>query len=107
MKKRLMIGVVVASLLAGCTVGPKYRKPIVQPPSAFRGSGDADTAPGPGSLGDLKWFEVVKDEALQELSRTALVNDYDLPLAVARVNAARANLGITRSDQFPNITAGA
>ncbi len=106
MKKRLMIGSVIVSLLAGCTVGPKYRRPIVEPPSAFRGIGDRAAAPDPNSLADLKWFEVFKDEQLQELVRTALSNNYDLRQAVARVSAARANLGITRSDQFPNVTAG-
>jgi len=107
MKKRLISVVVIVSLVAGCTVGPKYRKPIVQPPSAFRGSGDAAAAPDPNSVADLKWFEVFKDEALQELIRTALVNNYDLRQALDRVNAARSNLGITRSEQLPNVTASA
>jgi multidrug efflux system outer membrane protein len=44
---------------------------------------------------------------LQELERTALVQNYDLRDAAARVEAARANLGITRSNQFPNLDAGA
>jgi len=35
--------------------------------------------------------------------RTALVQNYDLREAIARVDAARANLGITRADQFPTI----
>jgi outer membrane protein, multidrug efflux system len=107
MKNRLISGVVIVGLLAGCTVGPKYRKPIVQPPSTFRGAGDAAAAPDPNSMADLKWFEVFKDERLQELVRTALVNNYDLGQAVTRIQAARANLGITRSEQFPNVTAGA
>src|SRR5215813_5149830 len=102
--KQLVVGGVIVSLLAGCMVGPKYRRPIDQPPTAFRGDGDA-AAPDPSSLAELKWFEVFKDEQLQELIRTALVNNYDLRQAVARVNAARANLGITRSEQFPNVTA--
>ena len=58
-------------------------------------------------LADLKWWEVFKDEKLQDLERTALAQNYDLRDAVARVEAARANLGITRSDQFPNFGAGA
>jgi multidrug efflux system outer membrane protein len=107
MKKRLISGVVVLSLLAGCTVGPKYRKPVVQPPSTFRGGGDAAATPDPNSLADLKWFEVFKDQQLQELIRTALVNNYDLGQAMERVQTARANLGITRSEQFPNVTASA
>ncbi|HMB27055.1 MAG TPA: efflux transporter outer membrane subunit [Blastocatellia bacterium] len=107
MNKRLISGVVIVSLLAGCTVGPKYRKPVVQPPSTFRGAGDAAATPDPDSLADLKWFEVFKDQQLQELVRTALVNNYDLGQAMERVQMARANLGITRSEQFPNVTASA
>jgi len=106
MKKRLISGAVIVGLLAGCAVGPKYSRPIVQPPSVFRGTADPVAASDPSSLADLKWFEVFKDEQLQELIRTALVNNYDLRHAVARVDAARANLGITRSEQFPNVTAG-
>jgi outer membrane protein, multidrug efflux system len=106
MKKRLMIGSLIVSLLAGCAVGPKYRRPIVEPPSAFRGTAERAAAADPNSLADLKWYEVFKDEQLQELVRTALSNNYDLHLAVARISAARANLGITRSDQFPSVTAG-
>ena len=49
---------------------------------------------------------VFKDEKLQELIRKALERNYDLRDAVARVEEARANLGITRSNQFPNFAAG-
>src|SRR4029077_8804608 len=59
------------------------------------------------SIADLKWFEVFQDEHLQELIRVALVQNYDLRDAIARVDAARANLGITRSNQFPNFGFGA
>jgi len=57
-----------------------------------------------GSIGDLKWFEVFQDEALQKLVRTAMVQNYDLRLAVARINAARANVGLARSNQFHSLT---
>jgi NodT family efflux transporter outer membrane factor (OMF) lipoprotein len=91
-----------AALLTGCTVGPNYKRPTVPTPASFR-------APTPlppnesASLADLKWFEVFKDEKLQGLERTALAQNYDLRDAVARVEAARANLGITRSEQYPNV----
>ena len=58
-------------------------------------------------MGDLKWWEVFKDEKLQDLEKTALAQNYDLRDAVARVEAARASLTITRADQFPNFGAGA
>ncbi len=99
MRKPLLV--FAAILLSGCTVGPNYRRPAVQTPQTFR-SPDPLPAPEPSSLADLKWFEVFKDEKLQDLVRTALTQNYDLREAFARVEAARANLGITRSNQFPN-----
>src|SRR5262245_8284912 len=109
MNKRLINGAVILSLVAGCAVGPKYRKPAVESPSTFRGTAPASAAPDtalPASVVDQKWVEVFKDDQLRELISTALVNNYDLNQAVARIQAARANLGIARADQFPEITAG-
>src|SRR2546422_3036556 len=105
MKRRWVVIMLIAGLLPGCTVGPKYRRPAVKPPDVFRGN--ADTAPpsDPLSLADQKWFEVFKDERLRELIRTALVTNYDLRDAMARVDAARANLGIRQADQLPNLEA--
>src|SRR2546428_12589597 len=85
-------------------LGPDSRRPAVTTPDAFRGA-SAAIPPDKQSIGELKWFEVFQDEQLQELIRTALVENYDLRDAVARVDAARANLGITRSDQFPTMAA--
>ena len=48
-----------------------------------------------------------KDPALQNLVKTAMVQNYDLRTAGARINAARANLGLARSDQFPQFEASA
>lgn len=94
----------LAILLAGCTVGPNYQRPKIAIPQNFRAPAPlpADEA---ASLGDRKWFEVFRDEALQSLIRTALVSNYDLRDAVARIEAARASLGVTRSNQFPNLSA--
>src|ERR1041385_37887 len=75
----------------------------VKTPDTFRGSETVDQ----NSIGDLKWFEVFKDQQLQQLVRTAMVQNYDLRLAGARINAARANLGLARSDQLPQFEAGA
>lgn len=103
MKKTLLILTTV--LLGGCTLGPNYHRPAIQTPDTFRSP--APLPAGDPSLADLKWWEVFKDEKLQDLEKTALVQNYDLRDAVARVNAARANLTITRSDQFPNVAAAA
>ena len=82
-----------AILLAGCTVGPNYQRPAVQTPATFRAPDRPRRRREPASLADLKWLEVFKDEKLQELIRTALVQNYDLRDAAARVEAARAQSG--------------
>ena len=103
MTMRFVLATLAASLFTGCTVGPNYRRPAVTTPDVFRGSTETTPPADLTSLADLKWFEVFKDDRLQDMIRTALVQNYDLREAVARVDAARANLGITRADQFPTI----
>src|SRR5205085_12113153 len=103
MSTRLIIVLVLISLGSGCTVGPKYQRPKVQTPAVYRGVADPAAQPDPQTLADAKWFEVFKDDKLQELIRQALTSNYDLREAVARIDAAQANYGITRSDQFPTI----
>jgi outer membrane protein, multidrug efflux system len=105
--KRMFVVLLLTSLVAPvpCAFGQSNRKPQVQTPPVFRG--DTATQPDRQSLADLKWFELFKDEKLQELIRDALTNNYDVRQAVARIDAARANLGLTRSEQFPQIVASA
>jgi outer membrane protein, multidrug efflux system len=106
MRKSLVFPTIAATLLAGCTVGPNYQRPAIPAPANFRAPEGTPTF-DPESVGDLKWFEVFKDEKLQELVRTALAQNYDLRDAAARVEAATAQLGVTRSNQYPNVGAGA
>ena len=94
----------LAVFLNACAVGPNYHRPAVQIPEGFRAPEPLPAAKAE-SLADLKWFEVFKDDKLQDLIRTALQQNYDLRAAVANVEAARANLGITRANQYPNVAA--
>ena len=96
--------ILLALFSASCTVGPNYHRPAVQIPENFRAPEPLPPAKAE-SLADLKWFQVFQDEELQALIRTALSRNYDLLSAVANVEAARANLGITRSNQYPNLSA--
>ncbi|HEX4274650.1 MAG TPA: efflux transporter outer membrane subunit, partial [Bryobacteraceae bacterium] len=102
MKIRVTAVLIAAGWAAGCTVGPNYQRPAVKIPQNFRAP-DPLPAPQATSLADLKWWEVFSDEKLQELIRTALTANYDLRDAVARVEEARASLGVTRSNQFPQV----
>lgn len=102
---RPILPIAIVCFSTACTVGPNYKRPSIATPQSFR-------APDPlppkeaASFADLKWFEVFKDEQLQTLIRHALERNYDLRDAAARVEEARAALGITRSDQFPSFGAG-
>jgi len=90
-------------ILASCrVVGPNYTKPIVPAPDVFRSAPDP-LSTDPTSLADLKWFELFKDPDLQHLINVALERNHDLRAAMARIDIARANLGITRADQKPTI----
>lgn len=109
--------------LSACAVGPNYKRPAVDVPGMYRGTADSaqvtrDTAQqsgqakhaaaeqGNASLGDEKWWEVFQDPQLQALIRTALKNNYDVRIAATRVLQAQAQLGITRADQLPSLSAG-
>ena len=91
-------------VLAGCAVGPNYQRPQVKTPENFRAPEPLPT-PQAASLADLKWWEVFRDERLQDLIRAALAANYDLRDAVTRVEGARASLGVTRSNQLPQVGA--
>jgi multidrug efflux system outer membrane protein len=93
-----------SGLLAGCMVGPNYHRPVVQPPTAFRDLSENPQAQAQAaSYADLPWWQVFQDPQLQELIRTALKQNYDLQLATERINAARAQVAITRSNLFPQV----
>src|SRR6516164_6397135 len=104
MRNLLIMIALAAALMTGCKVGPNYHRPNVQIPAAFRGPAASDQGQTQAaSYADLPWWQVFQDPQLQELIRTALKQNYDLQLAVERINAARAQLAITRSSQFPQI----
>ena len=92
----------LATFLAGCLVGPDYKRPETGPPATYR------FAPGEAldraSVADLAWFELFQDDALRELIQTGLTQNYDLQIAAARVLQVRAQLGIVRSEIFPTVS---
>ena len=107
MRNRSLILVLAAvTLTSGCAVGPNYHRPNVQIPASFRAPDVPQKAEGQTtSFADLPWWQVFKDPQLQELIRTGLKQNYDLQLAVERVTAARAQLGIAHSAPFPQVSA--
>ncbi len=108
-----------------CAVGPNYKRPMVDVPGEYRGGSTSDSAqpqqgsqpsgnpaqqtstPAGQSLAEQKWWEVFQDPQLQELIRASLKQNYDVRIAAARIMEARAQLGITRADQLPTVSAAA
>jgi outer membrane protein, multidrug efflux system len=86
-------------VLAGCTLGPQYKRPVSQPPGTFYSEPQSNQT----SLADEAWWDLFKDPVLQNLIHEALLNNYDLRLAVARMEEQGALLGVTRSQFYPQV----
>src|SRR5208283_905456 len=87
-------------MLSGCAVGPNYVRPKVSVPADFRGE---EGAAQQASYADLPWWEVFKDDQLQALISTALANNYDLAIAVSRVEQSRQLANVARAQYFPMV----
>src|SRR5437660_10811563 len=100
--RRAIVLMLTLSLIQGFALAQKKNeRPRVVTPPQYRD--DPRPQPDPQTLADAKWFEVFRDPKLQDLVHEALLHNYDLREAVARIDLARANLGLTRSQQYPQI----
>ena len=88
------------SMLAGCTVGPDYQRPAVTTPESFRFQESPVEA---NSIADVAWWGVFEDKALQGLIAEGLKNNYDLQIAVARIEQARYLVAVAESEGKPQI----
>jgi multidrug efflux system outer membrane protein len=79
-------------------MGPDYARPAMEVPEEF-----VQPAAPDSSSANLPWWDLFQDAELDTLLRTALVQNKDLKIALARIDEARAVLGISRADQFPSI----
>ena len=104
MKRLALLPVLI--LLAGCTVGPNYKRPAVNVPTDYRGVKPAQPATA-ASLGNEKWWDVYQDPVLTQLIHTALQQNYDVRIAATRLLEAQDQLGIVRANQFPSASLGA
>ena len=85
-------------LLAGCTLGPNYKRPAVPVPAIYRG---APAQSSDASLADTKWPDLFQDDTLKQLMAAALEHNLDLRLAAERVEEARARFRIAGAGQYP------
>jgi outer membrane protein, multidrug efflux system len=98
-RPRTWLCVPLSCLLAGCAVGPNYKRPLVSAPSTFQG----EAASEPESLADLAWWDLFSDRSLGVLIKEALANNNDLRNAIARVEEARDLVGAARAAYYPRV----
>jgi len=101
MKRIVVLFLTISLLQSFAFAQSKAQRPRVVAPKQYRA--DPNPQPDPQTLADSKWFDVFKDPKLQDLIHEALVNNYDLRESIARIDVARANLGLARSEQYPQI----
>lgn len=90
----------LALLPMGCMVGPKYVKPDQQKASQFQyAQSKMDTT---ASITNVKWFDIFNDEILKSLINKGIANNYDLKIAIVRLDQAKANLGYSKANLFPS-----
>jgi multidrug efflux system outer membrane protein len=100
----LISAILPAGLIGGCTLGPDYKRPQVTTPSAFRAQVTPQQA---ASFADVPWWSAFDDPVLQGLISEAVANNYDVKIAVARIEQARAQVGVVHSDILPQLNYGA
>jgi len=105
-KNTFLLLVGIALIPAGCTMAPKYARPVAPVPAgwptgtAYQAIQPATNAP---DARQLRWREFFTDEKLQQVIATALTNNRDLRVAALNVQMARAQYGIQRAELLPTV----
>jgi outer membrane protein, multidrug efflux system len=89
--------------IGGCKLGPNYQRPALDVPGQYRGVAPDLQQPSGPAFAETKWPDVYKDPVLQALLKEALTNNYNMRIAAAAIEEARASLGVTRANQFPTL----
>lgn len=93
-----VLSVAVACALAGCMMGPDYKRPDVDTPQAYRVE-----VKSAADLINSAWWEQFEDPVLNELIKTALAENKDVRIAASRVEEFLGRYGVTRSQLFPQV----
>jgi multidrug efflux system outer membrane protein len=88
---------------AGCTVGPEYVRPVIEPPPTFKSA----AANGDQDVLSVEWWRLYRDAGLDQLIDTANQSNQTLRQAVARIDEARALARIAASYRYPTVTGNA
>ncbi len=101
---------IAATMLAGCSLIPKYERPAAPVASDWPALNAATGTTGASSTpaaADIEWQSFFSDPKLKQLISAALQNNRELRIAVLNIEQARAQFQIRRADQFPTLNAQA
>ena len=103
----LCLALALVAALAGCAVGPDYKRPAINTPAAYRAAAsDTNALSSADSFAELGWWSIYDDAQLTAYIAEALTNSWDIQIAAARVLQAEASARVTRSQFFPTVNAG-
>src|SRR4051794_24775073 len=102
MRHAAMILLIALLTQTGCKVGPDYHRPNVATPLQWRAQ-----VPVFESVANIPWQEFFHDPVLKELIGVALTNNYDIRIAVTRIEQAQGSYRIQRAGLFPSLDASA
>jgi NodT family efflux transporter outer membrane factor (OMF) lipoprotein len=103
---------IALSFLTGCNVGPQYKKPTVDAPTAYKELTPADypntegwkvAQPTDDALRG-KWWEIFNDPELNALEEKVNISNQNIAAATASFFAARALVKEARAQLFPTVT---
>ncbi len=103
--RRLLPLLLLGTALPACSMAPKYVQPALPVPASWP-TGDAYLRQNEASLPAVTYRDIFRDPRLQALIDQALINNRDLRVAVANIEAARAQYRIQRAELFPQVDAG-
>jgi len=101
---RLAIAVVAIAFLAGCTVGPKYQRPVAPAPEAWSTEGPWRAASPKDALPKGAWWDIYHDDQLNQYEQQLLAANQSLVAAQARLSQARSLARIASAGLFPTMS---
>jgi len=84
--------------LYSCKLGPNYVRPVEPLPKVY-----SQNFPSDSSIANIPWWSLFNDTVLENIIRVTLENNNDLKSSVARMNEARAAIGIAKADLYPRV----
>lgn len=99
--KKILYTLLIGLTASSCMIGPKYSRPKLDTASSYVNKNEFVTEED--SVLNLKWFNLFGDKVLISLIDTALKNNLDLKIAIARIEEGRALYGFSKADLYPKI----